>query len=80
MSDKNCYPNTNILINKANIKNQKQLDEFESVMFNLSLIKMQEEGFVIKPVYDLFNIHKILFGEVYDGLEIREQLIFLKKN
>ena len=42
MSDKNCYPNTNILINKANIKNQKQLDEFESVMFNLSLIKMQE--------------------------------------
>ena len=62
MSDKNCYPNTNILINKANIKNQKQLDEFESVMFNLSLIKMQEEGFVIKSVYDLFNIHKILFG------------------
>lgn len=66
MSDKNCYPNTNILINKANIKNQKQLDEFESVMFNLSLIKMQEEGFVIKSVYDLFNIHKILFGEVYE--------------
>lgn len=61
MSDKNCYPNTNILINKANVKNQKQLDEFESVMFNLSLIKMQEEGFVIKSVYDLFNIHKILF-------------------
>jgi len=38
MSDKNCYPNTNILINKTNIKNQKQSDEFESVMFNLSLI------------------------------------------
>lgn len=65
MRDKDCYPDTNILINKLDIRNQEQLDQFESAMFDLALIQLQEETFTINSIFDIFKIHKILFEEVY---------------
>lgn len=65
MSDKYLYPNTNVLINKANIKEQEKLENFESAMVDLSLIKLYEDGFIIKKTSNIFDIHEILFKEVY---------------
>lgn len=66
MKDKYVYPNTNILINKENIRSQQKLDYFESTVFNLALIKLQEDGILINSTADIFLIHELLFGEVYE--------------
>jgi cell filamentation protein len=66
MADPYVYPKTNILINKAGIKEQKKLEDFENTIVNLSLIKLFKEDFIVKSVYDIFIIHKKIFEEVYD--------------
>ena len=37
MADPYVYPDTNVLINKLNIKNQDRLDQYEALMFKLAL-------------------------------------------
>jgi len=66
MADPYVYPKTNCLINKAGIKEQKKLEDFENTIVNLSLIKLFKEDFIVKSVYDIFTIHKKIFEEVYD--------------
>jgi cell filamentation protein len=56
----------NVLINKANIKNQKELDDFETTMFNLAAISIQKANMGVVEIKDIFKIHKLLFGEVYE--------------
>lgn len=66
MKDPFVYKDTNILINKLDLKNQELLDQFESTMFQLSFMKILEEGFVVNSVNDVLKLHKLLFEEVYD--------------
>ncbi len=66
MKDPFVYKDTNILINKLDLRNQELLDQFESTMFQLSFMKILEEGFVINSVNDVLILHKLLFEEVYD--------------
>lgn len=65
MKDPYVYEDTNILINLKNIKNQDELDEYESSLFKLSFIKLKNDNFIIKDVKDVFYIHKALFDKVY---------------
>ena len=66
MKDSYVYEGTDILINLANLKNQNDLDEFESSMFKLAFININEKGFSVESPEDIFEIHKIVFSEVYE--------------
>jgi cell filamentation protein len=66
MKDPFVYKDTNILINKLDLRNQELLDQFESTMFQLAFMKILEDGFVVTIVNDVLKLHKLLFEEVYD--------------
>lgn len=65
MKDPYVYDGTNILINIPNIKDQDDLDEYESSNFKLAFLKMQSENLKIEDTTDIFKIHKSLFERVY---------------
>ena len=62
-----CYPNTNILINKLNIKNDTALHNAE-----MEIVAYQTAGLLEKPTKGDFDfkhlkaIHKRLFGQIYE--------------
>src|SRR5690554_1889681 len=66
MKDPYIYKDSDILINKANIKEKNLLDEFENRMSNLALVMLFKSDFKINNANDVFKIHKILFDNVYD--------------
>lgn len=61
-----CYPNTDILINKENIKDGILLDQFEREIVSLNQLYL--ESTPVKGNFDLIHlkdIHKFLFHEIY---------------
>lgn len=66
MKDPYTYDGTNVLINKAGIRNQEKLDEYETTMVQLAFINLMKTDFVINTVFDIYTIHKLLFQEVYE--------------
>lgn len=66
MRDPFVYKGTNILINKMDLRNQELLDQFESAIFQLSFMNLLDDGYAINSVNDIFELHSILFGEVYE--------------
>lgn len=66
MKDPYVYKDSDVLINKANIKEKDKLDEFENRMTNLALVMLFRSDFEINDANDIFNIHKILFENVYE--------------
>lgn len=66
MIDPYVYSGTNILINKAGIKNQKELDLFENKLSTLGIAKIRYSNPIIVSTLDIFSIHETIFKEVYD--------------
>lgn len=66
MKDPYLFEDVNVLKNIANIKDQKKLDNYESTMVNLGIIKLLKEDYSITKVNDIFIIHKVLFENVYE--------------
>lgn len=66
MIDPYLYKDSSVLINKANLKDQDKLDEYESTMVQAALIGIDNMGIEITSTSDIFKIHKILFAEVYE--------------
>lgn len=68
MPDKTyCYPNSEVLINKLNIRNQKDLFEAEKELTYIRLKELQDCP--IKGNFDfkhLKDIHKYIFQDLYD--------------
>ena len=64
--DPYVYDDTSILKNLANIKEQHKLDDYETTMVNLGIIKLLKSDIEIVKVNDIFLIHKILFENVYE--------------
>ena len=61
-----CYKNTDVLINKLNITNDKILYEAERELVSLRLLELNE--FPIKGSFNfkhLKRIHKYLFKDIY---------------
>jgi len=62
-----CYPDTNVLINKFNIKNNEELDEIErGITFTKTAVYMQNP---IKGNFDFKHfcaIHRFLFEDIYE--------------
>ena len=75
-----CYPGTDILINKLNIKNDEQLSKAERDITRLKLLKLFQS-----PVPDKFNflllckIHKTIFEDIYAWAGQTRQGDFLSK-
>src|SRR5690554_5181017 len=66
MKDPYVYKDSDVLINKADIKDKNKLDEFENRMSNLALVMLfKKSDFKINDANDIFEIHKILFENVY---------------
>ncbi len=66
MVDPYTYPDSDVLINKADIKDKEKLDEFENRMSNLALVILFKNETKIKSVHDVFKIHEYLFQNVYE--------------
>lgn len=64
-----CYPDTNILINKKNIKNEDKLNSEEKIITAYKLAILNSGDYSnIKQTWDVnhyLSIHKFLFDELY---------------
>lgn len=65
MKDIYVYDGTNVLINKRNIKNNDELDQFENAMTSLAIININRT-FIFTDLKDIFLIHELLFAKVYE--------------
>lgn len=65
MKDIYVYEGTNVLINKRNIKNNEDLDQFENAMTSLAIININR-NFIFNDLNDIYKIHKMLFENVYE--------------
>lgn len=66
MRDPYLYPDIDVLKNKQNIKDQKELDKLEEDIVPLRMIKLRMEGLAIESVFDIQKIHKHLFSPLFD--------------
>lgn len=65
---KYCYPNSNVLKNKYNIKNKELLEKLEIQKMTVKLLGLDIRPERIKPTLDtehLTAIHKYLFEDIY---------------
>lgn len=66
---KNCYPESDVLINKYNIRDKELLEKFEIQKVFAKLLGLDVKPARISYTYDiehLVNIHKYLFGDIYE--------------
>ena len=66
MKDPYVYDNTNVLINKLNIKTNKKLDKAEGTIVSLNIIDLIKHPLKIESVFDIKKIHKKLFSSLYE--------------
>ena len=65
MKDPYVYEDSNVLINLANIKDQKELDNHETTLSRIAIVDILNNPIEINSTNDIFLIHKRLFKEVY---------------
>ena len=65
MRDPYVYEDTNVLINLANIKDQKELDNYETTLSRIAIVDILNKPIEINTTNDIFLIHERLFKEVY---------------
>lgn len=66
---KKCYPGSEVLINKYNIRDKELLEKFEIQKVVAKLLGLDVNPARIGYSYDLVhlvNIHKYLFGDIYE--------------
>lgn len=66
---KNCYPGSEVLVNKYNIRDKELLEKFEIQKVVAKLLGIDVNPARIGYSYDsvhLVNIHKYLFGDIYE--------------
>lgn len=67
--EKNCYPDSDVLINKYNIRDKALLEKFEIQKVFAKLLGLDVKPNRIAYTYDvehMVNIHKYLFGDIYE--------------
>lgn len=61
-----CYPGSNVLVNKFNIKNYNKLMEIETDIVIYKSFELRQEGITGNfDIEHLTGIHKYLFNELY---------------
>ena len=63
----NCYPDTTVLINKFDIRDQSELDSVEKQITLLRGTQAEQETDFVNVDFDFYkSLHKLLFGDLYD--------------
>ena len=66
-SQENCYPDSTVLINKFNIRNQHELDMVEKQITLLRGVQAEQETAFTDVDFDFYkNLHKKIFGDIYE--------------
>ena len=61
-----CYPDTNVLINKLGIKDNKKLSTIERKLVLLKLYELRQNKQINNfDIYHFLSIHKFLFEDIY---------------
>lgn len=84
MSDPYLYEDVPVLRNTLGIKDEKTLDRIEAEQSRVNMMLLYEQGFHDFSPEGLKEIHRFLFGDLYDwageyriiNIEKREQLLF----
>ena len=66
---RNCYPESDVLVNKYDIRDKELLEKFEIQKVFVKLLGLDLKPARISCTYDvehLVNIHKYLFGDIYE--------------
>lgn len=66
MKDSYVYEGTNVLINKLDIRDGKELDKVESDFAILNIAELKSSSFEINTIQDCLLIHKHLFSDIYE--------------
>lgn len=66
MTDPYIYPNTRILINKLDIRDEDKLDDAENTIVVLNSEFLIKNPIKITSVFDIKKIHKQLFSDLYE--------------
>ena len=66
MRDPYVYENTNVLINKLNLRDDEELDKIEGSIVSLNMLDLIKHPIQINSVFDVKKIHKKLFFDLYD--------------
>lgn len=79
-SSDGCYPGTTVLINKLGITDQETLDEVESIAVTLHSTEIESESPNTPFTFDFYcNLHKRLFGDLYEWAGELRSIDFSKK-
>lgn len=61
-----CYENSNVLVNKLNIKDEKELQKYEAKITAAKLLGLRQKGVTGKfDVKHFIDIHTYLFEDIY---------------
>lgn len=77
---RHCYPNSETLINKYNIRDKELLEKLEIQKVAIKLLSLDIRPEKVKSTFDidhLIGIHKFLFGDVYEWAgEFRDENLY----
>lgn len=66
MRDPYLYPDVDVLRNKLNVKTEKTLDLIEAEQSRMNMMLLYDRGFSNFTPDGLREIHRFLFGDIYD--------------
>lgn len=66
MRDPYLYPDVNVLINRAGIKDSEVLRKAEADITNLAMTAIYDKGYEKFNAETLCDIHRMIFGQIYD--------------
>ena len=66
MKDPYVYEGTSVLINKLDIRDEKELEDTESEYIVLNTDELKYSSFRVESIFDALKIHKYLFGDLYE--------------
>ena len=66
-SQSDCYPGASVLVNKLGIRDQKQLDENETLIVSVKTLQIELQPLTTEPDFAYYKgLHRALFEELYD--------------
>ncbi|MCR4793776.1 MAG: hypothetical protein K5898_01085 [Ruminococcus sp.] len=62
-----CYPDTTVLVNKLDIREQELLNEAESIIVTSCSVKAEKELEFKDVDFEYYKgLHKLIFGDLYE--------------
>lgn len=76
----NCYPDTTVLVNKLNIREQELLTKAEAILVTSCSARLEKEIEFNNVDFEFYkNIHKQIFGDLYEWAGMIRDINISKK-